>query len=62
MIIPEIQNPITLFSDYGYLDLNKIDYEDPHKMVIPFVERRKYKMWGSIKVKIKYIKKIRKAD
>lgn len=62
MIIPEIQNPITLFSDYGYLDLNKNDYEDPHKMVIPFVERRKYKMWGTIKVKITYIKKIRKAD
>jgi hypothetical protein len=51
MIIPEIQNPITFFSAYGYLDVNKNDYEDPQKIVIPFVERRKYKLWGSIKVK-----------
>jgi hypothetical protein len=50
MIIPDIQNPIVFFSPYGYLEVDKTDYNNPEKTMIQFT-RKKYRMWGTIKVK-----------
>ncbi len=46
----DLTNPITFFSPYGYVDVDKADFLDSQKDITTFVKKA-HKMNGKIKVK-----------
>ena len=48
------KDKLTLYSDYGYIEINKEDYENPELLVIPFI-KKKTNVVGSISVSSIYI-------
>jgi hypothetical protein len=49
----EIANPVTFYSPYGYLEVDKNEYESD-KLLIHF-NKRGYNMYGSLNVMNNYI-------
>jgi phage baseplate assembly protein gpV len=46
-----VKDKLTLYSDYGYIETNKEDYENSELLVIPFI-KKKTNVVGSISVSL----------
>lgn len=54
MINTELSNPEIYYSPYGYIEINKNDFQDAEKEFIPF-EKKHCRLRGTLKVNLKRI-------
>lgn len=55
MEISKFKEEIIFWSPYGYIEVEKEDYYNQNKIIIPF-SKKSSKMYGSINVKFIFIK------